>query len=238
MTSESKIPKIIHYCWFGQKPKPQLVVDCIASWKNTCPSFTIKEWNESNYDVHTSPFSSRMYNSQKWAFVADYARLTILEKEGGVYLDTDMELVQDLSPLLSSSLLLGEEEKGIISAGMVGATPNHPYIRACKEKYNTITGLPPTIPRLMTEVFISMKANLHDIQVCPPITFYPYTQNNISEYKKEKLTSLTYGVHLWNYSWGHPLNRFFKKIGIHRIGTNIVTALGIKSILKKILGFS
>jgi mannosyltransferase OCH1-like enzyme len=179
-----------------------------------------------------------MYNEKKWAFVADYARLTILEREGGIYLDTDMELVKDITPLLDCSLLLGEEEKGIISAGMVGATPHHPYITLCKESYNSITGLPPTIPRLMTSVFNSMKDSMEHVRVCEPVVFYPYSQETISRYKKEDLPTSTYGVHLWNYSWGHPLNRFFKKIGIHRFGTKIVTVLGIKPLLKKILRFS
>jgi mannosyltransferase OCH1-like enzyme len=95
---ETGIPKVIHYFWFGRKPKNSLIKRCIESWRATCPDFTIKEWNEDNYDVYAHPFSKKMYESGRFAFVADYARLEILEKEGGFYLDTDMLLLQDLSP--------------------------------------------------------------------------------------------------------------------------------------------
>ena len=238
MNSEYTIPHVIHYCWFGLKPKPKLVLDCILSWQKKCPDFIIKEWNESTYNVHSSPFSSRMYYQKKWAFVADYARLTILIKEGGIYLDTDMELVQDISPLLGTKLLLGEEEHGTISAGMIGSIPHHPFIQKCKERYDSILGLPPTIPRLMTEVFISVKDTLTGMTVCPPIAFYPYSQETIAKYKKEDLTKLTYGVHLWNYSWGHPVLRIANKFSFYYMFKKILGALGLKKILKKILSLS
>jgi mannosyltransferase OCH1-like enzyme len=236
--STESIPKTIHYFWFGGKEKPKILLDCIQSWKLTNPTFEIKEWNESNFDISSSPFSRRMHNEKKWAFVADYARLTILTLHGGVSLDADMELVRDISPLLKNHLLLGEEAPGIISAGMIGATPDHPYILACKEKYKSITGLPPTIPRLMTEVFQDMKHELTHITVCPPISFYPYSQETIGLYKKENLTSMTYGVHLWNYSWGHPLLRAANRFPFYHKTKRVLEVLKIKKLLKKILRLS
>ena len=232
------IPRVIHYFTFGDHHKNDVVKRCVLSWQNTCQDFEIKQWNESTFDVEAHPFTSRMYKERKFAFVADYARLYILEKEGGVYLDTDMELVKNIDHLLDKDLVLGEEEVGIISAGMIAAIPHHPYIQACKKEYDTITSLPPTIPRLMTEIFNQMKDTFSSTRVCPPITFYPYSSNTISEYKKEYLTESSYGVHLWNYSWGHPLNRFLKKTGVYRYIKKITEMLKIKKILKKILKLS
>jgi hypothetical protein len=148
-----------------------------------------------------------------------------------------MELVSDITPLLDKELVLGEEEPGIISAGMIASIPHHTYIEACRKEYDSITSLPPTIPRLMTKIFTSMKDKINSIRVYPPITFYPYSADTISNYKKESLTELTYGVHLWNYSWGHPLNKLLKRIGLYKPLKRISEALGIKFFLKKLLGF-
>ncbi len=232
---ETGIPKVIHYFWFGRKPKNSLIKRCIESWRATCPDFTIKEWNEDNYDVYARPFSKKMYESGRFAFVADYARLEILEKEGGFYLDTDMLLLQDLSPFTQNQCVLGEEEPGIVSAGMIAATPHHPYIKNAREYYD-VSKTVITIPRALTKVFEEFK-DKDTIKVCPPHYFYPFDQKSIKRYVGQTLPDDVYGVHLWNYSWGHPLNKFFKKIGIYSFGKRIAEVLGIKGIIKKILRF-
>jgi mannosyltransferase OCH1-like enzyme len=229
------IPKTIHYCWFGNNPKSKEILTCIESWKKTCPDFVIKEWNETNIDIQGNPFMRKMYQERKWAFVADYARLLTLEKEGGIYLDTDMLLLKSISPLLTSSCVLGEEEPGIISAGMIAAEKSHPFITSCKTIYDTSTTLV-TIPIALTEVYKNYN-NKKELSVLPFETFYPFTQATISKYHGQNLSEKTYGVHLWHYSWGHPLNKFFKKIGIYYFGKKITEILGIKKIIKKILGF-
>ena len=237
-TNMATIPKIIHYFTFGGHDSSDIVKRCVASWERVCPTFVIKKWDESNFDIKAHPFTDRMYKERKFAFVADYARLYVLEKEGGIYLDTDMELVSDISPLLDKELVLGEEEVGIISAGMIASIPHNIYIKKCKERYDKIIDLPPTIPRLMTEVFNSTKNEFNSVRICPPVTFYPYSADNISSYKKEKLSSSTYGVHLWNYSWGHPMNRLLKKVGLYKFIKKITESLGIKAFLKKLLNIS
>ena len=90
------IPKIIHYCWFGGTPKPEIIDKCIASWKEHCPDWEIREWNESNYDVNAHPYTKEAYEAKKWAFVSDLARLEIVYNCGGVYMDTDVELLSTL----------------------------------------------------------------------------------------------------------------------------------------------
>lgn len=86
------IPKVIHYCWFGGNPKPEIVEKCIASWRKFCPDWEIIEWNESNYDVEKIPFVKEAYKAKKWAFVSDFARLDVVYAAGGIYHDTDVEL--------------------------------------------------------------------------------------------------------------------------------------------------
>ena len=90
------IPRVIHYCWFGNGTLPEKTVKCIESWKQYCPGYEIKQWNEKNYDVNKIPYIMDAYKEKKWAFVADYARLDILWKYGGFYLDTDVELIKSL----------------------------------------------------------------------------------------------------------------------------------------------
>ena len=99
------IPKKIHYCWFGKGEKGSLIEECISSWKKILPEYEIKEWNEENFDVTAHPYTKKAYKAKKWAFVSDYARLKVLEEEGGVYLDTDMLLLKDIKPLLTHQLL-------------------------------------------------------------------------------------------------------------------------------------
>lgn len=233
------IPKTIHYCWFGGNEKNKEIISCIESWAKLCPDFNIIEWNESNFDYNNYPFASRMYEQKKWAFVADYARLKILDENGGFYLDTDMLLLKSLSPLSEYECVLGEEAPGTISAGMIGSTPNHPFIKKCREFYDTNPKSLNTIPVILTNLFNEYKINnsLENIHVYPPKTFYPFDSSHIKEYVGQDLGDEVIGVHLWNYSWGHPLNRFFKKIGIYNFGKKVTEKLGIKKILKKLLGF-
>lgn len=95
------IPKIIHYCWFGHNTLPKLANKCINSWKNFLPDYTIKRWDESNFDIHCCPYVEEAYQAKKWAFVSDYARFYILYKDGDVYFDTDVELIKPLDNLIS-----------------------------------------------------------------------------------------------------------------------------------------
>ena len=94
------IPKIIHYCWFGKKPLPKLALKCIASWKKFLPDYEIKEWNEDNFDVNQIPYTSEAYACKKYAFVSDYARFKIMYEYGGIYFDTDVEVIKPLDDII------------------------------------------------------------------------------------------------------------------------------------------
>lgn len=102
------IPKIIHYCWFGGNPKNQLINKCIESWKKHCPDYEIVEWNENNYKTDNVYFNQAL-KAKKWPFAADYARLDIILQHGGIYLDTDVELLKPLLGLQKFSCYVGME---------------------------------------------------------------------------------------------------------------------------------
>lgn len=103
------IPKIIHYCWFGHNPLPELAQKCIASWRKFLPDYEIKEWNEDNFDVNIIPYTQEAYAAGKYAFVSDYARFWILYKYGGIYLDTDVEVIRPLDDIIVQGPFMGFE---------------------------------------------------------------------------------------------------------------------------------
>lgn len=103
------IPKIIHYCWFGRGPLPELAQKCIASWKKYLPDYEIKEWNEDNFDVNIIPYTAEAYKAKKYAFVSDYARFWILHQYGGIYFDTDVEVIRPLDDIIERGNFMGFE---------------------------------------------------------------------------------------------------------------------------------
>lgn len=103
------IPKIIHYCWFGRGPLPELAQKCIASWKKYLPDYEIKEWNEDNFDVNIIPYTAEAYQAKKYAFVSDYARFWILYKYGGIYFDTDVEVIRPIDDIVERGNFMGFE---------------------------------------------------------------------------------------------------------------------------------
>lgn len=115
------IPKIIHYCWFGGKEKPQSVIDFIENWRVKCPDYIIKEWNESNFDVYSIPYVKEAYKSKKFAFVSDVARLYALKEEGGIYLDTDIRLLKSFDNMLMLKSFIGKEKPFLLSTAVMGA---------------------------------------------------------------------------------------------------------------------
>lgn len=113
------IPKIIHYCWFGRKPKPALAEKCMKSWRKYCPDYQIIEWNEENYDISACPLYVRQaYEAKKWAFVTDYVRLDVVYRHGGIYLDTDVELRKSLDMLLEYPCYFGFEDGIHVNTGI------------------------------------------------------------------------------------------------------------------------
>lgn len=134
------IPKKIHYCWFGGTALPSSVKRCKRTWEKYCPDYEIIEWNESNFDINCHPFVKSAYEVKAWAFVSDYARLKIIYENGGIYLDTDVELLKNLDFLLDNPCYVGIQQGGFLcNTGLgFGAAKSHSVIREMIEKYDDV----------------------------------------------------------------------------------------------------
>lgn len=137
------IPKKIHYFWIGGNPKPESVLYCIDSWKKHCPDYEIMEWNETNYDFTKNEYMRQAYKAKKWAFVTDYARLDIIYKYGGIYLDTDVELIKPLDSVLSYQGFMGFdktiEKDHYVATGLgFGMEPENPIIKEMMADYEGV----------------------------------------------------------------------------------------------------
>ncbi len=142
------IPKIIHYCWFGRGPLPELAQKCIASWKKYLPDYEIKEWNEDNFDVNIIPYTAEAYAAKKYAFVSDYARFWVLYKYGGIYFDTDVEVIRPLDDIIAKGNFMGFEtdpqpqakanvsEAGVNAGLGLGVVPNLDLIKKMIDYYD------------------------------------------------------------------------------------------------------
>lgn len=130
------IPKIIHYIWFGPNPFPKLVKKSIESWKKYLPDYEFKLWNENTFDINISQFTKQAYENKKWAFVSDYVRIWALKEYGGIYLDTDIEVLKSFSEsILAHKAVLGTDDGGYLTALMM-AEPYHPFFQEALAKYD------------------------------------------------------------------------------------------------------
>ena len=123
MTRKNMIPHIIHYCWFGGNPLPEDAQKCIASWKKYLPGYEIKEWNESNFDVNCCPYVREAYQAKKYAFVSDYARFEVLYREGGLYFDTDVEVIRNMDHIVAAGNFMAFEKSLATKSQEEGFTP-------------------------------------------------------------------------------------------------------------------
>lgn len=216
------IPKRIHYCWFGHNPLPKLAKTCIKSWKKHCPDYEIIEWNEDNFDISFCPLYVRQaYDAKKWAFVTDYVRLQVVYEYGGVYMDTDVELIRSLDPLLKYQAYFGFEDEMNVNTGLgFGAVQGNPLVLEIMQDYNCLSfGVPgePIIacPKLNTKVFLKhglVKENraqvlAGDILVLPTEYFCPKSMIDGIVRK----TKNTYSIHHYDSSWITPAQQLERK---------------------------
>lgn len=131
------IPKKIHYCWFGGNPLPKLAKKCIKSWKRYCPDYEIIRWDESNFDIASAPlYVQQAYNAKKWAFVTDYVRLCAMVTQGGIYMDTDVEVVKSLDSFLQHEAFSGFEVDTHISTGVMACEKGFSLFKEFLDYYN------------------------------------------------------------------------------------------------------
>jgi len=141
------IPKIIHYCWFGGKPLPKSAIKCINSWKKFFPDYEIKEWNESNFDVNMTEYTQYCYSHKLWAYLSDFARLYVVEKEGGLYFDTDVEVVRGIDSIeklmssMGATAFFGFETSNFVASGLgFGSEAHHPALKEMIRRYVCCNG--------------------------------------------------------------------------------------------------
>lgn len=217
------IPKIIHYCWFGGSPIPEKDQRCIETWKRMCPDYEIKKWDESNYDINKNIYMKEAYEMKKWGFVPDYARLDIIYNYGGIYLDTDVELIKNLDNLLVNCAFMGFEDGKHVNPGLIiAAEPHHETIKDLMSIYRDrhflkqdgSVDLTPS-PIMNTDFLISRglvqnnkKQTVADITIYPTEFFCP------KDYYSGKLnkTENTYSIHWFNASWQSPHRKRMLKV--------------------------
>lgn len=202
------IPKRIFYVWFGAE-KPAMVNICVQNWRTKLPDYEIIEINEHSpyFDFAAEYQNCRwfkiVYDRKMWAFVSDYVRCKVLYEHGGIYLDTDITIEKDLSPLLSNSFFIGEEKEGRVAVGIFGCQAHHPLLKQMLAFYEKEIFDSPlySIPDIITEML--RRYRYEDVKIYPRQYFYPFYP---LEPYNEKWTPIcvgaqTYTVHWWNASW-------------------------------------
>lgn len=206
------IPKTIHYFWFGNNPKSELINMCIASWRKFCPDYEIIEWNESNYDVNINRFTSEAYREKKWAFVSDFARLDILYQYGGVYMDTDVELIKPLDEMLYNAAYFGFGNYGRVASGLgFGCVKQHELVKELLDMYDSISfdeskDKNDLITNTMRETAVFEKNGLvqnNKFQIVKNAAVFPsdFFAPMIPGTTKINYTKNTFSVHHNNFSW-------------------------------------
>ena len=202
------IPKIIHYCWFGRIEKTNLVKKCIKSWQKHCPDFEIIEWNEDNFDINYNSYTKWCYENKKYAFLSDYIRLFVVAKYGGVYFDTDVELLKSLEKLIENDAFFGFENEKYVNTGLgFGSVANGIVIEAMLSEYDKILdGTKDLIkcPELNTKAL--KKFGLKEdgsLQKINGATIYPIEYFNPYESStgRLKMTNNTISIHWYAGSW-------------------------------------
>lgn len=214
------IPKVIHYCWFGGKPLPDDAKNYIESWRKHCPDYEIKEWNEKNFDITTNRYVTEAYRAKKWAFVSDYARFWILYNYGGIYFDTDVEVIQSIDKLVNKGPFMGLEfdanqesnTKISVAPGLgLAANPGLGLYKQFLDYYNNLSFFNTdgsynltTVVTHITEILIKNGLkNINGIQEVGGIYIYPKEYFSPMDYRTGliKITENTYTIHHYSGSW-------------------------------------
>lgn len=235
----NKIPKIIHYCWFGKKEKPPIVKKCIESWETILKGYEIKEWNEDNFDIDSNKFVRQAYDCGKYAFVSDYVRVYALYNYGGIYLDTDVEVFKAFDDLLNNESFWGFEEKNYIATSTIGSQKGNKFIKKFLDTYegkefisedgniDTLTNVA-IVSKMVQDIGVKLNGEVQSINEVgtfyPQVYFSPYDYINCYSKKNEQ----TYCIHHFYKSWlpfSTRIKATLKKILAAMIGGSNVVKL-------------
>jgi Mannosyltransferase OCH1 and related enzymes len=209
---KDKIPKIIHYCWFGGGSKPRLIMNCIKSWYKFCPDYKIIEWNETNFPFKDFVFAEEAFNKGKYAFVADVARFYVLKEMGGVYLDTDCELIKPIDPkFLEKTAFFSFESEKTISTALIASIKGGKWVGDMLDYYKDRHFILPdgnldTTPNPV-ELLVLAKIKKDNTYQDIPDYFNIYPSDYFSPMKFTKNTT---AIHWFTYTW-KPKENFFTK---------------------------
>lgn len=239
------IPKKIHYCWFGRGQMPELAVNCINSWKKYLPDYELVLWNEDNFDINCNQYVKEAYESKKYAFVTDYVRLYALYHHGGIYMDTDVEVLKSLDEFLEHTAFTGCENDQMCVTGTMASEKGHKWIEDLLKDYEykkfilpdgSFDKTPNT--QMITELTINKYGwkprNEHQV-LKEGLNIYPFEVFCAKDWKTGKITSTskTYTIHHFSGSWHTKNDKLKNKI------KNIIGPKGTQFIVnfkKKIKG--
>jgi hypothetical protein len=206
------IPKVIYYCWFGKGSMPSLAEKCIESWRKYCPQYKIVCINEDNFDITQNKYAKQAYDAGKWAFVSDYARLKVLYEQGGVYFDTDVELIKPIDKLIEENGYMGFDDNGVISTGLgFACEKGNEVVGALLADYDDIPFILPDgsydltpCPDRNTKVLLNLGMDINNKnQIFMGIRMLPEDYLCPMKYYtgKKKITKNTYSIHHFSASW-------------------------------------
>lgn len=209
------IPRTIHYCWFGGRPLPTSALRCIDSWKHNFPGYEIRRWDESNFDIDAIVYTREAASAGKWAFVSDYARFLILYRHGGIYFDTDVEVIRPMDHILAAGAFMGFEKShsgiGVASGLGIAAPAGHPFYKKILDHYSSIPylgadgkPLPGTVVAHVTHLFLEAGLVPEDrLQCIKGITVYPNEYFNPLDDATGRLriTPRTCSIHHYDKTW-------------------------------------
>jgi hypothetical protein len=210
------IPRVIHYCWFGGRSLPPAAEACIDSWRKVCPGYELRRWSEEQFDVSQCAFARQAFERSEWAFLSDYARLKIVHDHGGIYLDTDVELVRPLDDLLVFQAFFGFQHDQTVNTGHgFGAVPRQAVVAALLSSYEAqdfikADGQPDRTPcpQRDSAVFERLGFRLDGtrqerdgVAIVPPPFFSPKSFHS----GRVAMTAETYAIHHFDASWHSPI---------------------------------
>lgn len=218
VNKENKIPKIIHYVWLGGNKKPDYLIKNIESWKKYCPDYQIIEWNEQNFDINSNTYLKEAIEQKKWAFASDYVRIKVVHEYGGIYMDTDVELLKPIDGFLDADFFTNFENLVMLCFAVIGAKPNSVILEKMLSYYegkHFVLDEKKGKLDLTTNVILGSVMmrddfgfNLDDTYqekiiegekvVCYPHDYF-FAQDYVS--KEINLTENSHGVHIYASSW-------------------------------------
>jgi mannosyltransferase OCH1-like enzyme len=234
LLENEKIPRIIHYCWFGGKPLPSLAKKCIKSWKKYLPDYQIIRWDEDSFDILAHPYTKEAFENKKWAFITDYVRLYVLYEIGGIYMDSDVEIIKPLDKFLQHSAFSSFESPYHIPTGLMASSKNNNWIKVLLQYYDNRSFLDSEkTPNLTTNTVVITEISqeqfnlkienryqvlLDDVHIYPSEYFCPMNWS----IKKIEPTENSYALHHFAGSWiegkeKEKYIKFRKKLGVYFI---------------------